>query len=63
MKPGRAQVARPGLLLPFWISKFTEGDAMEVNEIRYPALDAPDRLTGDESIALGDDLLSDVRGF
>lgn len=36
---------------------------MEAHEIRYPALDAPDRLTGDEPIALGDDLLSDVRGF
>lgn len=36
---------------------------MEAREIRYPALEAPDRLTGDEPIALDGDLLSDVRGF
>lgn len=36
---------------------------MVTREIRYPALDALDRLTGDEPIALGGDRLSDVRGF
>lgn len=36
---------------------------METREILYPALDAPDRLTGDEPIALGDERLSDVQGF